>query len=152
MTYVLLMLQVVFSLAQPEFLRYLVELWKYDLQLQTTQQFEYYDFKASERSTTFRAAYRKAHQEKQKDEAPNLAAGGSPETLENNDDEEEAEEEAAQNRAMGVGKIDASVIEGQFTIEQIEDYQYETLEEFLEYVKATYDLDRMKKRQDLLLM
>ena len=31
MTYVLLMLQVVFSLAQPEFLRYLVELWKYDL-------------------------------------------------------------------------------------------------------------------------
>ena len=30
-TYVLLMLQVVFSLAQPEFLRYLVELWKYDL-------------------------------------------------------------------------------------------------------------------------
>ena len=51
---------------------------------------------------------------------------------------------------MGVGKIDESVIEGQFTIETIEDYQYETLEEFIEHIKTTYDMQRMRKRQDQL--
>ena len=55
-TYVLLMLQVVFVAGKPELLTYFVELWKYDLQLPTSPIFEFYDFKANERRTTYNTA------------------------------------------------------------------------------------------------
>ena len=55
-TYLLLMLQEVFASDNEALLRYLVELWKIDLELPVNPQFEYFDFRTNERRTTFRTA------------------------------------------------------------------------------------------------
>ena len=42
---------------------------------------------------------------------------------------------------MGIGKIDAEVVEAQFTIGEIEDFQFDTLDDFLDHIKTTLELD-----------
>ena len=56
-TYVLLMISVTFGDEKEDFVKYLVELWKIDLELPMSQAFAYYDFKANERRTTFVSAF-----------------------------------------------------------------------------------------------
>jgi hypothetical protein len=58
-TYILLMLSVTFGDEKEDFVKYLVELWKYDLNLPMSQAFAYYDFRANERRTTFVSAFKR---------------------------------------------------------------------------------------------
>ena len=58
--YVMLMLNVTFGDEREDFVKYLVELWKYDLNLPMSQTFAYYDFRANERRTTFVSAFKRA--------------------------------------------------------------------------------------------
>lgn len=99
MTYILLMLQVVFKSAKPSYLSFLCELWMYDLQLPTSQAFEYYNFKANERRTTFNAAhaaFRKAQWKEKKSK----------------DDEFDAENEV---------KVDPVAVRNQYNEESVEE-------------------------------